>query len=124
MSKIWNFEGNGTNYISDVYKILQEYKSGLESQCILSVNIEVSMTKRSNARYRFLVGRYNTPIFDLVVKHSGDIDMEISYYMKKNKTSTSVEKLESVLDGIINSEQMGSLIGYLIKLEQIKNETN
>jgi hypothetical protein len=32
MSKIWNFEGNGTNYISDVYKILQEYKSVLESQ--------------------------------------------------------------------------------------------
>jgi hypothetical protein len=48
--------------------------------------------------------------------------MKISYYMKKNKTSTNVEKLESVLDGIINSEQMGSLIGYLIKLEQIKNE--
>lgn len=117
--KIWDFEGNGTDYITDVYNLLKKYRDGLNSQQdTLRASIDIDITVNSEALLTFKFGY--TTIFEVITHYSGNLDLTISYYMKKENFKLNVSELESKLDSVVKSKEMGSVIAYLIKLEKLK----
>jgi len=119
MSKIWNFDGNGTDYITDVHKLLKKYRDGLNSQQdILRASIDISITRNSEALLTFKFGY--TTIFEVITHYTGNLDLTVSYYMKKENFKLNVSELENKLDSITKSEEMGSVIAHLIKVEKLR----
>lgn len=117
--KIWDFEGNGTDHITDVYNLLKKYKDGLNSQQdTLRASIDISITENSEALLTFRFGY--TTIFEVITHYTGNLNLTVSYYMDKQKFSLNVSDLENKLDSITKSEKMGSVISYLIKVEKLR----
>lgn len=118
-NKIWDFEGNDTDYITDVHKLLKKYRDGLNNQQdTLKATIDINITANSEALLTFKFGYVN--IFEIVIHYTGSLDLIVSYYNKKENFSINTNDLENKLDSIVRSREMGTVIAYLIKLEKLR----
>lgn len=119
MKKIWDFEGNGTNYVGDVYDLLKKYRDGLnKQQDVLKATIDTRITADSEALLIFYIG-YVT-IFEVIVHYTGDVSLKVNYYNKQESLKLNIDNLEDKLDSIVSSEEMGSVVSYLIKIEKLR----
>jgi phosphoenolpyruvate carboxylase len=117
--KIWDFEGNGTDYITDVYKLLEKYKDGINNQQdTLIASIDISITRNSEALLTFKFGLVT--IFEIITHYTGNLDLIVSYYNRKESFSININDLETKLDSVVKSKEMGTVIAYLIKLEKLR----
>jgi len=121
MGKIWDFDGNGKDYVTDVSKLLFEYKDGLnKQQKELEANIDYSINSDGEAIIKLYVSGSNIrhrDIFIVEVKFNGLFDLTIHYYdLVKEEKSLTLKDLECVLDDVVKSEKMGLLIAHLIKI--------
>lgn len=116
--KIWNFEGNGENYISDVSKILKKYSDGFnESQKALTARIDARVNDKSEAVFSLnLDNGFN--LITCTVKFDGYVKLEINYYRDKIKETLKIGEIETLLDEVIKSDKMASLISHLIYIKK------
>ena len=121
--KIWNFEGNGNNYISEVYEILKKYSDGLNtSQSVLISNIDVIINDNSEAVYLMRLDN-GYSLMSCLVKFDGTVNLEINYYKEKGNYILKIGEIEPFLDEVIKSNKMGSLLSFLMRVKE-KSEKN
>lgn len=118
MKKIWDFEGNGENYIGDFYKIFKEYSIGLNnSQDVIESNIDVRINRNSEAVFTIISEGFN--LIEATVKFDGKVNIKVNSLTKIESKSLKIEDVEDYLDMVIKSKEMGSLISHLMRVSKI-----
>lgn len=126
MAKLWDFVGNGKDYVSDYMKLLKEYKDSLNEQqgyLICKLDLELSINSDFLIKVNVsdkLYTNVNT-IFTIVVKPNGLSDLYTHYYNKRDEIKNNdIKTLESKLDEKIKSKELGSLLSFYISLAKGK----
>lgn len=120
MKKVWNIEGYGNDYVSDVYKKIREYSDGLnKSQEYIKSDISININYDSNVEIKLFVITPRCEIFKVEVESSGDLNLCLSGLRNiKRHSLIKPDELYQILDETIASDEMGSVIGHLIEVSK------
>lgn len=127
MKKVWSFDTDETNYVSEVNTLFKKYQEGLnKSQDFLKARLDWSIDEMANAILTLSVSSQSIPqrdIFTANIRCDGLVDLAVHYYTtNKFHRSLTIKQLEQLLDEVVKSKEMGSVISYFIKVTQQVNE--
>lgn len=124
MEKIWNISGDNSRNITAVsHEILIKYSDSLhESQDKIISKVQVLISDSNQALLKFNIHSAKTDkllhkIFSLTVMDNEQLLFNMNYYNNKNITNIiSIDELDSILEEIIQSDDMGITIAHLISI--------
>lgn len=129
MEKIWNFVDD-ISHNDDVSKLLAQYATSLnKQQSSIEAIVDIGIDYSGQAVFKLYVGYIqsngtgyspkSSDIFTIKVKFNGNVELTIHYYDRNETSEISFDKLETTLDSVIKSEEMGSLINYIIRISKL-----
>lgn len=129
-TKLWDFDGNGENYIHDVRLILSEYSDSLnKQQDTIVASIKVDVNYDSNAEFTLNIndklGLREQKVFTVVVFPNGMVRVTTHYYGNCDFVgNVKIEELDSLLEKKIKEKEMGTFLSYYMSIIKTNNIFN